>query len=163
MLTKNILEEIYINLKIQTCQELFEDHKCNWDCCTYSDSYILLLPGEYESAEQLGYCFDVYNIIDHDYYGGMKIVPKEKVCTICMEDNGYKPLDCIFYPFWPIIEDNDLQIIAGSLCHLIREEKNVTEHVNKVKQIWKHLIEDDDILLFLKNSKMVGYENYQIN
>ncbi len=90
MLTKELLGEIYpvVKNKINYCKEFFESGKCSWACCTYTNSYILLMPGEYESAEALGYDMSCYEIIDADYYGGMKVVPKNKTCTICVSDKG---------------------------------------------------------------------------
>jgi len=68
------------SLKLNSCSALVTSGYCNWDCCVYTDSYCLLLPGEYEIALDFGFNFDGYEIIDTNYFNGKKITPTSKTC-----------------------------------------------------------------------------------
>jgi len=69
-------------------------------------------------------------------------------------------LDCWFYPYWPVVKNGELKLIAGNLCplrSLNNEEVNV--HKEHIRIYAQTLITDECIRNFLSNAKMTGYSN----
>lgn len=123
-----------------------------------------MLPGEYEAAIALGYRVDGYDIVDDNYFGGKKVVPKTKKCCVGqdMPDNHYKTLDCWFYPVWPRLAEEEMQMIVGKLCPLqgfaITE---VQEQARAIEKYTRILIEDPAIKYFLMHAEMIGYQQLE--
>ena len=69
---------------------------CGFKCCSFgSDGHIVILPHEFDGHEKE---ISHLQIIDDDYFGGMKVKCVAKDCKSC--DNGYKPIMCRTYPLW---------------------------------------------------------------
>lgn len=153
------------DLKLTQCQQAVDKKVCAWDCCVYTDSYCLMLPGEYEAAIDLGYSISGYDIIDHDYFGGKKVVPSSKKCCVGpeMPNNHYKTLDCWFYPVWPAMKENQLEIILGSLCPLKKSLLiDLNKHAMHVYDHIKPILSDPKIHYFLSHAEMIGYEKLEL-
>ena len=122
---------------------------CNYKCCTFSNNYITLFPGEYEESD-LGKTH--LKITDDDYFGG-----KKAVCIKTCTSKSFIPLDCKSYPFFPRIDKDGLPgILKAKRCPLT--EKELVEHEKQFLEIWSKLIKEDKICEWLKNVKEVGYE-----
>ncbi len=122
---------------------------CNFVCCTFNQgNYIVLYPGEHEANSQaVGHL----EIIDEDYFGGKRAVCHAADTGTC--DNGYKPLDCASYPFFPKPgAQGELQLIRGSKCPL--PTAKLEGHRRWVKRKWAALSLEE----FLAKVEMVGYE-----
>jgi hypothetical protein len=149
--------------QIEHCLPLNESRDCQWSCCTYTDSWILLLPGEYESAAALGYDMSGYEILDDDYFGGKKVVPRSRGCCMTPKTglNNYKPIDCALYPLWPTLSaDGTRVVIAGSLCPIIKKSLSLEAHMARVAAVVDHLAADADAMHFFANAEMKGYAVY---
>ena len=123
-----------------------------------------MLPGEYEAAKILGYRVDAYEIVDHDYFGGKKVVPKTKKCCVGsdMPANHYKTLDCWFYPVWPQIKQDEIQMIVGKLCPLQSFSiTEVQEQAITIERYARILIKDPAIKHFLMHAQMIGYKQLE--
>src|SRR4029077_14157476 len=73
---------------------------CGWRCCEFQQgNYIVLYPGELEEARAGGQSTAHLEITQADYHGGKKAVCKARDTAHC--DGGFKPLDCVSYPFFP--------------------------------------------------------------
>lgn len=148
-------------LKIVSCQLVVNAGDCNWNCCIYTGSYCLMLPGEYEAAIALGYSVDGYDIVDNNYFGGKKVVPNTKKCCVGpeMPSNHYKTIDCWFYPVWPHVEKDAIKMIVGKLCPLQGTAvTEVKEQALVIEGYTKKLITDPKIRYFLEQAEMIGYE-----
>jgi len=133
-----------LNLK---CKE--RSTECHYKCCTFTDNYIVLYPGEYEESmlkkEHL-------KIIDDYYYGGKKVICIKR-CT----SGDFKPLDCKSYPFFPFFDsDGNLRLIKGRKCPL--EFGDLVEHKQWVLKEWGGLLKNSKIREWVKKIKLVGYE-----
>ena len=163
---KMLITEVNVQnrLKITGCQQAVNAGNCNWDCCVYTSSYCLMLPGEYEAALEAGYRVDGYDIVDDNYFGGKKVVPASKKCCVGpeMPENHYKTLDCWFYPVWPWLEQDEIKMIIGTLCPLQKmSTQDVREHALAIERYVKCLVVDPAIDYFLRHAKMVGYEHLE--
>jgi hypothetical protein len=151
-------------LKIIGCQQAVNHGSCNWDCCFYSNSYCLMLPGEFEAAISLGYRVDGYEIIDDNYFGGKKVVPASKKCCVGpeMPENHYKTLDCWFYPVWPIVKDEAIRMIVGDLCPLRSASLDtVKAHARTIEKYVKILALMPEVRTFLSKAEMIGYNDLE--
>src|SRR3989338_10024259 len=162
----NLIKEVNLqrHLKIVSCQQVVNTGDCNWDCCIYTNSYCLMLPGEYEAAKALGYRVDGYDIVDNNYFGGKKIVPTTKKCCVGpeMPANHYKTLDCWFYPVWPRLKQEKIQMVVGKLCPLRKFAiTEIKEQALTIERYAKILIVDPEIQHFLIHAKMLGYEQLE--
>lgn len=122
---------------------------CKYDCCKFTNNYILLYPGEYEKSKENK---NHIKIIDDNYFGG-----KKAICFhICKKDD-FKPLDCRSYPYFPIINENGkLEIIKGKKCPLT--ENDLLDHKKQFTNIWNKIIENEEILEWLKKVELIGYK-----
>ncbi|MCW7761980.1 hypothetical protein [Photorhabdus luminescens] len=161
MMTVELLSSVLATLdeKIPTCSQLVSEGACSWDCCTYTDSYILLLPGEKESAERMGFSLSHYNIIDDNYHGGMKIVPADMGCCVSpgQGSNAYKPVDCRVFPFWFQFAGDELEIVEGKSCPAIRMGLYLNKYRDQALRTGTLLARDGDIAEFLRKARMVNY------
>jgi len=144
--------------KISTCAEM----NCNFKCCDFDQgNYILLFPGELDEAIQNNQSILHLKILEKDEMNGHKVI-----CTATQKhncDNGYKPLDCRFYPLFPKEITSDKIIVQKGLkCPLdsINIENHVSFVFNETKRISakNHLIFD-----WLNNATMVGYFTQELN
>jgi hypothetical protein len=129
---------------------------CGFTCCEFQQgNYIVLYPGELEAASEAGTSLKHLKITER-YHGGFKAICTAKETATC--DNGYKPLDCKSYPYFPLVRD--AVIIAGlkgKKCPLTVE---LTEgHARFVEREWRLLaIERPEVVEWLKRVALVGYE-----
>ncbi|NVO03153.1 MAG: hypothetical protein HXX09_10690 [Bacteroidetes bacterium] len=144
--------------KISLCAE----KNCKFICCNFdSGNYILLFPGELDKAINSNISISHLQILEEDSFGGHKAVCNAKQKHNC--DNGYKPLDCKFYPLFPIeIIGDNFFLHKGIKCPLkISEIANQNSFVyNETENI---IIKNEKFSKWLKNVKFVGYEKVKIN
>ncbi|WP_145964388.1 hypothetical protein [Chromobacterium phragmitis] len=145
--------------KLSLCGQFVDAGRCNWDCCKYTDSYILFLPGELQSAHALGYDISQYNILDPNYYGGVKAVPKSMGCCVdpALGNKAYKSLDCRIFPFWFQIEDEQLVLMEGLSCPIVRQGMPIEELRLEALRVAGLLSGDPEIAAFLRAGRMVNY------
>lgn len=168
MLRAEQLQELISALsgKIELCGELVKHGACNWDCCTYTDSYLLFLPGEWEAAQALGYDLSPYRVLDSNFHGGVKAVPQNMGCCVSPEQgvHSYKSIDCRLYPYWFDIDGSDrFTLVQGNICPLIKRQEPIKQHRQRVLAVFDLIKNDEDIISFLKNAKMVGYSRSLID
>ncbi|SEQ54741.1 hypothetical protein SAMN03159444_01911 [Pseudomonas sp. NFACC02] len=156
-LLANILESF--QEKLSLCGQLVSARQCDWDCCKYTDSYILFLPGELESARALGFDTSQYNILDDQYFGGAKAVPYTMGCCVdqTLSTNAYKSLDCRLFPYWFQIENNRLLMIEGLSCPIVRNGIPIEGLRREALRIAEILSDDPDIYAFLNAGRMINY------
>jgi Fe-S-cluster containining protein len=129
---------------------------CNYRCCQFQQSnYIVLYPGELEEARKDGKSFTHLQIIQDDDHGGKRAVCKANDTSSC--DDGYKPLDCRCYPFFPIINDGRVgAFIKGRKCPLLTQ--HLVEHAQWVEFVWNRLLARSlTMRRWLGAVKQVGY------
>lgn len=162
MITAETLVQIIgsIQEKIELCGELVSRGDCDWDCCKYTDSYILFLPGEWESAIALGYSVSQYTVLDPDYQGGVKAVPSSMGCCVdpAAGERSYKPLDCRIFPFWFEIEGESLVLTQGLSCPMVRMRLQLAEQRAQAARVARIIASDSDLVKFLRAARMVNYE-----
>src|SRR5882724_2219218 len=119
---------------------------CAFKCCDFQQMvHILLHPGEIEEAAAQGQSTAHLKIIDANYFGGTRVKCCAKDTKTC--DNGYKPLDCISYPFFPELKEapgsngnkNDgptvVTLAKGSGCPI--QAREIPRHEGYVRQLWQ--------------------------
>lgn len=145
--------------KIPRCGELVANDLCGWDCCHFADNYILFLPGEWESAQQLGHTVGQHEILDPSYHGGIKAIPRDRGCCShpAKAPSAYKPLDCRLYPYWFQIENNQLLLIQGRKCPIINRGEHIDQHREEAIRTGERLVENPDLATFFEHARMVGY------
>jgi len=125
-------------------------HKgCAFKCCDFQQMFhILLYPGEIEEAAAQGRSIAHLKIIDADYRGGVRAKCCAKDTATC--DNGYKPLDCVSYPFFPELaaapgtngaekEDPIVVTLAkGSGCPI--QGREIPRHERYIRELWQKLV-----------------------
>ncbi|MER7334033.1 MULTISPECIES: hypothetical protein [unclassified Micromonospora] len=162
MITPESLREILdtVEEKIELCGQLVAAGDCDWDCCRYSDSYILLLPGEWESAQALGYTVDHYTVLDDNYLGGVKVVPRSMGCCVdpALGDRAYKSLDCRVFPFWFQIDDDELVLTQGLSCPIVRLGLPIDKQRDQCARVARMVAQDPELVTFLRAARMVNYE-----
>ncbi|HET9646215.1 MAG TPA: hypothetical protein VFP68_23315 [Burkholderiaceae bacterium] len=161
MITPDLLAHVLNGLqeKLALCGQLVDAGRCDWDCCKYTNSYILFLPGELESARALGFETSQYSILDHNYHGGIKAVPKSMGCCVdpVLGDKAYKSLDCRIFPFWFQIEDEQLVLVEGLSCPIVREGMSIEGLRLEALRVAELLSGDPEIGAFLRAGRMVNY------
>jgi len=76
---------------------------CGYACCKFgSNNWIMLLPGEYESAIQQNLKQD-HLVFDNNSH---------VVCTAPCEAGDLKPIDCAWYPLFPANDDATKFLVA---------------------------------------------------
>jgi hypothetical protein len=130
---------------------------CGWRCCEFQQgNYIALYPGELEAAKAAGQSTAHLKIIDADYHGGKKAVCQARCTATC--DNGFKPLDCVSYPFFPAPpEAGEVDLmIKGKKCPL--QAEHLHEHAALVRELWNETAEGNpEIIVWLSKVELVGY------
>ncbi len=143
------------NGKIPLCPK----NNCGFKCCQFQQgNYIVLYPGELEEAKAQNKSVRHLKILVKDRHGGSKAICTASNTSSC--DNGYKPLDCAFYPLFPKVGNKDNQInwfIKGIKCPLQISELH--EHIRWVLIQWNQLIQKKPLLeKWLYDVRMIGYE-----
>lgn len=161
MITPELLASVLDGLqeKLSLCGQLVDAGRCDWDCCKYTNSYILFLPGELESARALGFETSQYKILDDNYHGGVKAVPISMGCCVdpVLGDKAYKSLDCRIFPFWFQIEQEQLVLVEGLSCPIVREGLSIEGLRLESLRVARLLSGDPDIAAFLRAGRMVNY------
>jgi hypothetical protein len=126
-------------------------------CCEFQQgNYIVLYPGELEDAHAAGQSTAHLKMIDDDYHGGKKAVCQAKCTATC--DGGFKPLDCVSYPFFPAppgADEVDL-LIKGKKCPL--QAEHLRAHAELVREIWNEAgARNPAITAWLNKVELVGY------
>lgn len=131
---------------------------CAFKCCSFQQgNFIVLYPGEADAARQSGASTDHLEFIE-SYNGGHKVVCRAANTANC--DNGYKPLDCASYPFFPTVDEQNGDINAtlkGAKCPLTTAIANF--HRLWVQDQWRRLAETNaEVRPWLSKVSLVGYE-----
>lgn len=130
---------------------------CGWRCCEFQQgNYIVLYPGELEDAQAAGQSITHLEITDADYHGGKKAVCKARDTASC--DGGFKPLDCVSYPFFPAPPgDGEVDLmIKGEKCPLLA--LHLQRHAAFVREAWNAIAaRRPAILAWLNKIRLVGY------
>ena len=152
---------------------LCSSKKCTFKCCDFEKmAHILLYPGELEDAKKQGWMTAHLEVLEENYHGGVRVRCRAKDTTIC--DYGYKPLDCVSYPFFPIVpkESTDnachrvIMLGKGSGCPILRHE--IPNHEVFIQDLWKKRIEKKPIIwAWLKavsftSSDLFDHEEYEL-
>lgn len=130
---------------------------CNFHCCQFNQgNYIVMYPGEVEAARQNHEKLDHLELIP--YLGGYKAICRAKDTSCC--DQGYKPLDCQSYPFFPRAPHGFVQIgLKGKKCPLTPIHLKI--HRLWVQKRWERLIQQSpEVLEWIQKVELVGYEHY---
>lgn len=141
------------NLKIEFCPYW----GCQYKCCNFDlGNYILLFPGELDDAKKKNKSLSHLTILETDSFNGNKAI-----CTATQRKNcdyGYKPLDCLFYPYFPKeIGESTITMLKGIKCPL--ETRQIVDHLSFVCRETKKLIKKNErVNEWLKIVKLVGYE-----
>ena len=119
-------------------------------CCDFQQgNFIVLYPGELDAAAAAGQSVAHLKITDADYHGGQKAVCTATCTATC--DNGFKPLDCVSYPFFPAPPQGgevDL-LLKGCKCPLQAAQHQ--DHADKIRVAWNALMRcDPEIGLWLE-------------
>ena len=131
-------------------------NNCGFRCCQFNQgNYIVTYPGELDAAKEIGLSVQHLCIVG-TIGGGEKVVCQARDTSTC--DNGYKPLDCRSYPFFPNIsglgkiEAN----LKGSKCPL--GAKLVPWHRAWVIRTWRNLATRHPAVYdWLAKVTLVGY------
>jgi hypothetical protein len=105
--------------------------------------HIVLYPGEVEEARARGQSLAHLEIIDIDHHGGARAKCRAADTATC--DRGYKPLDCVSYPFFPeILEAADgtvpeVTVAKGLGCPI--QAREIPRHARFVRQLWSKLVQ----------------------
>jgi Fe-S-cluster containining protein len=132
---------------------------CGFTCCEFNQgNYIVLYPGELQEARAASASLQHLEIIDNDYYRGARAVCRARDTSTC--DQGYKPLDCATYPFFPVVGVKGrvpIELLKGSKCPL--QVSQIANHVQWAKRVWQELIAvKPEVADWLYDVKLVGYE-----
>ena len=118
-------------------------HKgCAFKCCDFHQMvHILLAPGELEQARARGQSLAHLEILDASFHGGVRVRCRAKNTATC--DGGYKPLDCVSYPFFPEFTSSTngktLTLVKGGGCPLATHD--IPAHQRFVEQLWQDLLD----------------------
>jgi hypothetical protein len=123
----------------------FCPHKgCAFKCCDFQQTgAILLYPGEIEAALAEGKSVAHLEILEPNYHGGMYAKCRALDTKSC--DQGYKPLDCVSYPLFPVMLPEcdaatpDLSLIVKDLICPIHSSE-IAHHGRFVIEIWRRLM-----------------------
>jgi hypothetical protein len=126
-------------------------------CCGFQQgNFIVLYPGELDRARAAGQSTAHLTITEPDYHGGQKVTCAAKDTATC--DNGFKPLDCQSYPFFPaapLFGEIDL-LVKGKKCPL--QVEHLADHAASVQTAWNDLTDiDPAVREWLNKVELVGY------
>lgn len=132
--------------------------ECGFRCCDFQQgNYIVLYPGELKTASQRGESLGHLSLVE-PYHGGHKAVCTAADTASC--DQGYKPLDCRSYPFFPSVDlcNNEILVaLKGRKCPLTVDL--IPFHRVWVEETWRCLSHlNPQVLDWLRAVRLVGYE-----
>jgi hypothetical protein len=133
---------------------------CGYRCCEFQQgNYIVMYPGELESAVAQGHSVE-HLTITASYNGGFKAICTARQTATC--DNGYKPLDCQSYPYFPVVKDGSIQVgLKGKKCPLVLEL--MPGHAEFVERQWRARAQQaPQIVPWLSQVQLVGYVNVTV-
>lgn len=138
------------------CISQCETAACGRSCCEFADgNYIVLYPGEIESAKERGQS-TAHLATEPSIHGGHRAVCVAGDKSSC--DGGYKPLDCASYPYFPTVGESG-QIDAGlkgDKCPLTVAA--LSNHRTWMIAQWAALIDSHPALRkWIQSTKLVGY------
>lgn len=139
-------------------------HKgCQFTCCGFQQgNYIVLYPGEIDAARDADHSLEHLDVFDKSYHGGARALCKATDTSTC--DQGYKPLDCASYPYFPTIGlDDEVEItLKGKKCPL--EDADIPYHRAWAERAWQELVQKrPDVHTWLRNVDLVGYKSVFID
>jgi hypothetical protein len=132
---------------------------CGFRCCEFQQgNYIVLHPGELDAARSGHESLDHLEITD-DGRGGHRATCRAARTETC--DDGYKPLDCRSYPYFPVLAEDEARVtswlLKGRKCPLVPHEIDV--HGKWVIEQWNILVESSPaIATWLRRVVLVGYD-----
>lgn len=126
---------------------------CAFKCCEFQQTgAIFLYPGELEQAAA-GKSVTHLEILNSNFHGGKLARCRASDRGSC--DQGYKPLDCASYPFFPAapLADASVQpapVVKDDICPL--QTSQISSHRRYVAEIWKALVKKNPAVgLWLKS------------
>jgi len=128
---------------------------CQFTCCSFQQgNYIVLHPDELEQALRNGVSTSHLELIA-SYHGGYKAICTAKDTATC--DNGFKPLDCRSYPYFPTVTEGKIVAnLKGQKCPLPISE--ISRHALYVQQEWTKVVSQQPaVLQWLDKVELVGY------
>lgn len=145
-----------MNGKIPKCPY----QNCSFRCCDFQQgNFIATHPRELQDASAAGKSLAHLRVIDA-VGEGHKVICTAKDTATC--DNGYKPLDCRSYPFFPTIDpaENAHNLKAGlkgKKCPL--DVSQIQDHAAWVLDEWAaKILDNPSIATWLIDVSLVGYE-----
>lgn len=132
-------------------------NNCGFRCCQFQQgNYIVMYPGELEAAQERGESTAHLKVFEEDH-GGLRATCVAADTATC--DNGYKPLDCQSYPYFPTLGYDETRLgvlLKGDKCPLDRDE--IAPHETWVGEAWQELVDErDDVASWLREIRLVGY------
>lgn len=135
---------------------------CGHSCCEFAEgNYIVLYPGEVEAAYHAGKSLGHLQLMPSSGGGHRAICQAADKCTC---DDGYKPLDCASYPFFPTIDDGDgvTADLKGQKCPL--QVAALRRHRRWVVSAWSKLAAASPrIAEWIAGVKLIGYTRVSHN
>ena len=132
---------------------------CGFRCCEFQQgNYIVLHPGELAAAEARGES-TAHLEVTRTERGGHRAICRAGRTEVC--DDGYKPLDCQSYPYFPLLAEGEETVsrwlLKGRKCPLLPHE--IDTHGKWVIEQWSSLLEaSPDIARWLRGVVLVGYD-----
>lgn len=138
------------------CIPQCETASCGRTCCEFAaGNYIVLYPGELETARENGHS-TAHLKLEPAPNGGHRAVCTAGDKATC--DSGYKPLDCASYPLFPTIDSTgNIQAgLKGDKCPLTTTE--LSKHRLWMIAQWARLLDSvPAIRRWIRSTKLVGY------
>jgi hypothetical protein len=133
-------------------------NSCGFRCCEFQQgNYIVLYPGEVEAARERNESLNHLDLIARDN-GGYRAICHATHTAVC--DDGYKPLDCRSYPFFPTLDEGSQKVglmLKGQKCPL--QPAEISGHERYVRDSWNTLLrERPEVARWLSQVQMVGYD-----
>jgi hypothetical protein len=123
--------------------ELCPHQGCAFRCCDFEKmSHIVLYPGEFQQAVAEGKSVGHLEILDANFHGGVRVRCRAGNTATC--DGGFKPFDCISYPFFPIPGrnvSNGTGVVAMGKCPKCPlQTTDIPNHARRVRNAWSQLV-----------------------
>jgi len=126
-------------------------HKgCAFKCCNFQQmAHIVMYPGELEAAVAQGKSVGHLQVLDANFHGGVSVRCRAQDTSNC--DHGYKPLDCVSYPFFPELSPAPagtdqprppVTTCKGAGCPIASHE--IPYHERFVRETWQRLVDGDE-------------------
>ena len=131
--------------------------ECGRRCCDFArGNYIVLYPGELNEAVAAGVSLKHLDIRPSGE-GGHRAICIANDKSRC--DEGYKPLDCASYPFFPTAGRSASTVDAGRLSwHCPLRSELLARHATWVAGRWRQLARTSDgIRRWIRRVSLVDY------